>query len=415
MTCALANASGLHSAAQAKFMERTPDRQQRRPFPELARGIRSQTGGILDDWRDRAVRSIPELPELTVNEFKNELTHILTSMADALESSQAPDLDRLLQAAPAHGFQRFLQNYDLPDLFAEERVLRCVIVVGAEKGLGRRLESDEAAALHFMIDIMLQQGVLAIAQQQREESRRAARIELKYLAFLSHDLSNNFLAITMEMEFVQRQLAAQPHLHESAEALGAALRTIRHTREGMLRLLEHERLTTAAAVPRNAPVILLQVVDPIIKSVESEARHKGLRLDASIDPHATAHSDADLLTIILQNLIGNAVKHTPADATGRAGRAVRIEAERQRKVDNDFWLVSVIDDGPGIPPDRLERLFHAFGRVPRSGEQFFGDDGGFGLGLAIASEAARLIGTTIEVRAQPGRGSVFSFQAPAAK
>ncbi len=131
-----------------------------------------------------------------------------------------------------------------------------------------------------------------------------------------------------------------------------------------------------------------------------------------IDPHATADTHADLLTIILQNLVGNAVRHSAREVDAEMRGTVRIEAERQHEQGKDRWSVSVVDDGPGIPKEQLDRLFNAFGVEPQPGEGAFDDERGFGLGLAIASQAARLLGTTIEVKTRVGHGSTFSFSLP---
>lgn len=393
-----------------------PDRPAYRPFPEVANAIRSQSNRILDEWRGRTLFSMPQLGDLTVQEFKDDIARILAAMADALESNDPPDVRRLVETAPSHGFHRFVQDYDLADLFVEERVLRRVIVSRVEEALARQCKADEAAALHAMIDIMLQQGVLALVQQQREELRQATEVQLKYLSFLSHDLSNNFFVITSSLVYLQQQLAELPQMRQSTEVLAAALGVIRSTRDGMRGLLEHERLRNSDVKPRIATVSLREVVEPLVKVAASDAHRNGLRIDIDIADDATAHTNANLLTIILQNLIGNAVKHTSRG--GQAGSeessgTVRIEAEHQNNPGADFWIVSVVDDGPGIPEEQLDRLFNAFQRLPQPGERVIGDEGGFGLGLAIASQAARLLGTTIEVATQPGRGSRFSFKVPA--
>lgn len=375
--------------------------------------MRSQSRLILDEWRRRTLFSMPELAHLPVKEFHDDIARILSAMADALESNDPPELNRLVQVAPAHGFQRFLQEYDLAELFAEERVLRRVIVSRVEEALKRQCKADEAAALHALIDIMLQQGVLALVQQQKHQLRHSSEVQLKYLSFLSHDLSNNFLVITANLQFLEEQIAAVPQMRQSAEALGAALATIRRTRQGMRRLLQHEQLRGSEATPGASPVNLREVVEPIVALGAFDAQNKGVEVHNDIDPRATASTNADLLTIVLQNLIGNAVKHSMKDENEGKGeakcRTVRIGAERRQADAKDSWILWVMDDGPGIPKDQVDRLFHAFERELEPGEGLFGEEGGFGLGLAIASQAARLLGTTIEVETQSGRGSKFSF------
>lgn len=391
-----------------------PDKPAYRPFPELARAIRAQSEHILNEWRGRTLFSMPDLAELTVTEFRNSIARILAAMADALESNDRPDLQRLMKAAPAHGFQRFMQDYDLSELFGEERVLRRVMVSRIEEALARQCTPDEAAALHAMIDIMLQQGVLALVQQQREGLRESAEAQLKHLSFLSHDLCNTFLVMTCNLEVIKHELSKLPHMSDTANRVAASLAIIKRTRQGMYRLLEHERLRHTTAKLGVAPVKLLDVVQPIVTMATADMTGTDPTIAVTIDPAAAANTNAELLTIILQNLIGNAVKHTATPASTAPSKVqVRIEAERVTAKHADSWIVSVVDDGPGIPQDQVETLFNAFERPPQPGEAAFTDESGFGLGLAIASQAARLLGTKIDVQTQLGKGSKFSIRLPA--
>lgn len=387
-----------------------PDPQAYRPFPEIATALRSQSMRILADWRRRTLSSMPELVQLTAKEFENDIALILAKMADALESNEPPDLQRLLQAAPLHGFQRFLQNYELTDLFAEERVLRRVIIARVEESLGHQCKPDAAAALHSMIDIMLQQGVIALVQQQKGELRQSSETQLKYLSFLSHDLSNNFLIIGSSLEFIQLRLAALPELKESADVLASAMSIIQRTRQGMREMLNYGKLRGADGTPRAASIKLREVIDPIVSMATSVATTKSMKVKVEIDPELSVYSNADLLTIMLQNLIGNAIKHT---AQTTPDGTVRVTASRETGKASRFWNISVTDNGPGIPKDQISRLFLAFQRLPQKGEAAIDSDGGFGLGLAIASEAARLLDTRIDVETQDGQGTRFSFLLPA--
>jgi signal transduction histidine kinase len=396
---------------EAQMKSAPPDRPAYRPYPELAKAIRSQSERILDEWRGRTLFAMPDLGELTIKEFKNDIARILAAMADALESNDPPELRRLVQTAPAHGFHRFILDYDLVELFAEERILRRVIVARVEEALVRSCARDEAAALHAMIDIMLQQGVLALVQRQKEELRQVNEVKLKYLSFLSHDLSNNFFVITSSLQCLEQELAALPQMRESVELLGAALSTIRRTRDGMRRLLEHEQLRRSGAKAAPTQVRLCEVVAPVVTMAAGDANAKGLHIEAQIDPEATVNTDPDLLTIVLQNLVGNAVKHTFRESA--PGATVRVEAERRDDREQESWNISVCDEGPGIPAEQIDRLFNAFERLPQPGETGISGESGFGLGLAIAWQAARLLGTTIEVKTEPGHGSRFSIVVPA--
>ncbi len=403
-------------------MSPPPDKQAYRPFPLLAQAIRNTSERMISEWRRRTLQIMPELSELSVKQFRDDVSLILGVMADALGSNDPPDLHRLVKTAPLHGFQRYSQDFDLTALFAEERVLRRVIVENVECELKRQCVPDEAAALHGMIDIMLQQGVLALVQKQEEELREAAESQLKYLSFLSHDLGNNIGVISINLEFVQKRLSSVPEMKDTVGFVAAAMETMQRTRDGMRRLLEHEQLRNSSAPPRASLVELRGVAEPIVLLASAEAAQKNVTVELDIHPGCIAETNADLASIVLQNLIGNAVKHTVGNA--HTVGMVRVTAQCQdnpaashahpkpANVAKRLWNVRISDDGPGIAPEQLKGLFEAFKSTPRYGKTTIADDGGFGLGLAIAAQAARLLGTSIQVQSDMGRGSTFSFCVP---
>ena len=103
-------------------------------------------------------------------------------------------------------------------------------------------------------------------------------------------------------------------------------------------------------------------------------------------------SDGELLTLVLQNLIGNAVKYSNRGT---------IRVGFDKGVEEGETVLWVMDEGPGIEPALLEMVFDAFRRGDVHGER------GVGLGLTIASQAARLLGGRLTVESQVGAGSTF--------
>jgi len=115
-----------------------------------------------------------------------------------------------------------------------------------------------------------------------------------------------------------------------------------------------------------------------------------------VDDDAWAHADEERVQQIARALVGNALVHTPA------GTTVQLRVERH---DSRVALV-VEDDGPGIPPEHLDRIFQRFYRVEG------GQASGSGLGLAIARELAGLMGGTVTVASRPGQ-TAFALELPA--
>jgi two-component system, OmpR family, sensor kinase len=114
-----------------------------------------------------------------------------------------------------------------------------------------------------------------------------------------------------------------------------------------------------------------------------------------VDDDAWAHADEERVQQITRALIGNALTHTPA------GTTVQLRVERR----GPRVALVVEDDGPGIPPEHLERIFQRFYRIEG------GQASGSGLGLAIARELAGLMGGTVTVASRPG-ATTFTLELP---
>ena len=117
-------------------------------------------------------------------------------------------------------------------------------------------------------------------------------------------------------------------------------------------------------------------------------------------PEAVFHGDEDLLRQMLLNLVDNAVKFTPSDG------AVTLSLERR----TDEYLVSVADTGPGIPLEARHHIFERFYRADRARTRT--EDGGAGLGLAIARWIARAHDGDIELGDSGGTGTKFIIRLP---
>ncbi len=121
-----------------------------------------------------------------------------------------------------------------------------------------------------------------------------------------------------------------------------------------------------------------------------------------------ADADPQRLRQIAANLIWNALRHTPAGSRVTVRAAIAPSpSPRGRGEAPAGILISVADDGPGIPPDELAHVFDRFWRGKRAGGE------GSGLGLAIAGELVRAHGGRIWADSRPGQGSTFSFTIPA--
>ncbi len=143
------------------------------------------------------------------------------------------------------------------------------------------------------------------------------------------------------------------------------------------------------------PVVLRDFFDDLRRDLPlfGERDYQLRAVDGTLD------ADPDRLTQVLRNLVRNAVTHTgPGDRV-----AISASPSDHRLV------ISVSDDGPGIPPDQLEHIFERFHRLDQSRSR---DRGGSGLGLAIARAITEAHGGSIDAESGPGRGTTFRISLP---
>jgi signal transduction histidine kinase len=158
--------------------------------------------------------------------------------------------------------------------------------------------------------------------------------------------------------------------------------------------LEGGRLTIE---PRSQEVPAL--LNEVVELFRAEVAAKSLRLaPQQVAPEAAwACFDRERILQVLANLVGNAVKFTPA------GGQITLEA---RRVGREV-ILSVRDTGPGISEDERDHVFDRYWQANETAQQ------GTGLGLSIAKGLVELHGGRIWVAGQPGTGSTFSFSLPA--
>jgi two-component system phosphate regulon sensor histidine kinase PhoR len=135
---------------------------------------------------------------------------------------------------------------------------------------------------------------------------------------------------------------------------------------------------------------------------EDAAEEKGVSVGVEAPAGLALTGDRTRLRQALANLVDNAVKYTPP------GGAVTVTAHRL----NGSVEVEVHDNGVGIPAEHLPRLFERFYRVDTSRSR--ADDGGTGIGLAIARSVVEAHGGHIHADSEPGEGSTFTFELPVA-
>ncbi len=135
----------------------------------------------------------------------------------------------------------------------------------------------------------------------------------------------------------------------------------------------------------------------MLDDLQRSADKKKVQLSLAVDPQLHVLADSDLLEQILLNLLENAIKY------GSEAGKVSVHAEPDG---HDQIRVSISDDGPGIPPESLERIFERFFRVDKARSRA---QGGTGLGLSIVKHIAQTLGGRVWVESKMAEGTTFFF------
>jgi two-component system phosphate regulon sensor histidine kinase PhoR len=149
------------------------------------------------------------------------------------------------------------------------------------------------------------------------------------------------------------------------------------------------------------PVDLHPLVEKIFTDLQSKAKNKHMRLVNEL-PELVANADVNRLEQVLANLVDNAIKY------GREQGSVCVGGE---KLDDGKLEIFVQDDGPGIPPESLDRVFERFYRVDKARSR---DQGGTGLGLSIVKHIVHSHGGEAWAKSELGKGATFFFTLPGA-
>jgi two-component system phosphate regulon sensor histidine kinase PhoR len=167
-------------------------------------------------------------------------------------------------------------------------------------------------------------------------------------------------------------------------------------------LLTISRLESGQIVMNIKEVELRLVASDVVNDLQSRADDKKVVLENQVPAEVMARADADRIQQVLFNLVDNAIKY------GRCEGQVWIGA---RAADDQMIEVFVRDNGPGIPPDAIERVFERFYRVDKARSR---EQGGTGLGLSIVKHIVQSHGGEVWAKSAVGQGTTFLFTLPSA-
>jgi signal transduction histidine kinase len=260
----------------------------------------------------------------------------------------------------------------------------------AREAVRRRQELEEEVAGRKQLEQELQRRAEQLAEADRRKD--------EFLAMLGHELRNPLAPIRNAVGVLRLLGLTDPQAQWARDVIE---RQVGHLARLVDDLLDVSRISRGRVTLRTAPVALAEVVGRAVESSRPllDTRRHALAVELPAEP-VRLEADPDRLAQVVTNLLNNAAKYTPE------GGRVRLAAERR----GDEVLLRVGDNGVGIAPEMLPRVFDLFAQAEQTSDR---SAGGLGLGLTLVKSLVELHGGRVEAFSEGlGRGSEFVVRLP---
>jgi two-component system, sensor histidine kinase len=242
--------------------------------------------------------------------------------------------------------------------------------------------------------------LIAGLRTEKDRAEAADRAKSVFLAAASHDLRQPIHALSLFLTAL-RSMAQAPSV--SPGELAEICRRMQASLDGLGQLLnmllDVSRLDANAVEIARSPTSLAQLFTELDQDFHPLAREKGLRLRV-LGSSLWVDTDPTVLRRILANLLSNAVRYT------QRGRVLLGCRRRGTDVEIQVW-----DQGIGIPAEQRDAVFEEFYQIGQAAALRH-ESHGLGLGLSIVKRSAQLLDAPLDLRSQPGRGSMFCIRVP---
>jgi PAS domain S-box-containing protein len=371
---------------------------------------RLPTGFIPDEVRDLAESYNSMAGRLgetfgALQESQRQISAVVESMAEGVVAFDAAGIVQV--ANPEAARLLACEGCELRGVSVDELTVPADVLEVARAGLAgnraaRTVEIGPHIALLHCTPLLDPDGGVdgaVLLLSDVTERHRLEDAQRRFVADASHEMRTPLAAIKGMLELLEDGAKDNPEVRDDfihtmqleADRLGrivADLLTLARLEAGTLRL----------RVAAESAATLLGDVAGVLHTLAEDA---GVTLALDLpEGDLRVMADHDRVVQVLLSFTDNAIKHSPRGST------IRLGASRR----DGMVLLSVTDEGPGIEPEEVARVFERFYRA----DQARARRGGAGLGLAIAKEIVEAHGSQIEVTSAPGEGTSFGFELPAA-
>lgn len=233
------------------------------------------------------------------------------------------------------------------------------------------------------------------------ERKRVEKLKQDFVSMVSHDLRSPLTSIQMVLSLLKED-GEGLLMPESMRGIQQAENSVGRLIALVNNLLDLDRMEAGRMTISPRDVNVRQVVNDAVSAISGMAMQKNINFQCQMDDNLAAFFDYDRVAQVIVNLLANAIKFSPAQAT------ITIAASRNK----DFVAIRVVDQGRGVPAEMREAIFDRFKQVKASDATV---EKGSGLGLAICKAIVERHHGRIGVEPNPGNGSIFWFTMPSSR
>jgi PAS domain S-box-containing protein len=268
------------------------------------------------------------------------------------------------------------------------------------KGIEKELQNYRAHLEELV------QTKTAELQRATAAANAANLAKSEFLANMSHEIRTPMNGVIGMVDILQLT-ALLPAQQRMVATIANSSQTLLHILND---ILDYSKIEAGKLEVEHIATSLKEVAESVQHLMQAVASAKGLTVSLSITPDLpnTIYCDPTRLRQVLLNLLGNAIKFTPGDAA-HAGRASLLLEQGTLADGQPAVLLRVRDNGIGMDPEAIAKLFTPFCQADGSTARQFG---GTGLGLSISHRLVTLMGGQITVQSRPGEGSEFTVALP---